>query len=313
MRIHPQVARLREGDLAQPRTDAALAAWHARPEITALALALERWEAGAPIEALPPLARLVADRGAAAALAGSISEALFDALRAEPLARLPFGHTAAPGIARLRLISRERAALTLATHAPRARTSPPTALFEDAAVHEIVVAGEGEALLHRLGEGGLASRAIPLVPGTRLTRRGSDEARQIIAVSRTLMVLQLTREPEAPAPSREIALASGALVKTISGCKRTSQQVMALAVLGALQHRSALPAMAATAQDLAAARDLRWEALRQCLALDAPSGMALLAALAADEADALNAPAAALLGQLMASRPDLAALIAEPA
>jgi len=65
------------------------------------------------------------------------------------------------------------------------------------------------------------------------------------------------------------------------------------------------------AQDAAAPRDLRWEALRQMLALDARRGMALLAELAARGGDALAAPSASLLGDLLAAQPDLAQM--EPA
>ncbi len=75
----------------------------------------------------------------------------------------------------------------------------------------------------------------------------------------------------------------------------------------------ALSTMEQLAHDITAQRDLRWEALRQMLALDAARGLALLAALAGDAGDPLSTPAAALERQLRANRPDLAALIPEPA
>lgn len=70
--------------------------------------------------------------------------------------------------------------------------------------------------------------------------------------------------------------------------------------------------MAALAQDPARARDLRWEAMRQVLAMDTAHGLAVLAALADDPVDTLAQSAAVLQQQLRASRPDLAALMAEP-
>jgi hypothetical protein len=146
-----------------------------------------------------------------------------------------------------------------------------------------------------------------------MARVGVAEARQIIAVTQPVLVLHLSRTAAAPQPSAEIALADGRCLKTISGCKRTSQQIMALGVLGALKHAAAVPAMAARARDLSAARELRWEALRQCLALDTRAGLALLAALADNDADPLAAPARALQRQLAASHPALAALIHEAA
>jgi hypothetical protein len=71
--------------------------------------------------------------------------------------------------------------------------------------------------------------------------------------------------------------------------------------------------MAATGHDLSAVRELRWEALRQCLALDTRAGLALLAGLADNPADPLAAPARALQRQLAASDPALAALVHEAA
>jgi len=312
--VHPDVARLREVNPAQPLTDAALAAWRARPEVAALGAALARYAAGEALAALPALARLMPGTDAARALVEGFAAPLQAALRAEPLALLPLGHSAAPGIARLRLASHGRAGLTLVAYAARGYALPVSALFEDGAAHEIIVAGAGRALVHRLEEGRrLSSREVALAPGMRLTRHGLEDARQIIAVTQPLLVLQVTREPAHPAPSREIALADGRLIKTISGCKATSQQLMALGVLGALRHAPAVAAMAEVARDPSAPRDLRWEALRQCLALDAPRGLKVLAALADDEGNTLHAPAAALQRQLRATRPDLAALCPEPA
>jgi hypothetical protein len=223
------------------------------------------------------------------------------------------GHATTPGLARLRLLGEGRAALALVAHAPRPRAEPVAALFEDGAAHELVLAGAGTALSHRRAGGGLTTREITLASGTVMTRGGLAEARQIIAVTQPLLVLHLSRTAARPQPSAEIALADGRCLKTISGCKRTSQQIMALGVFGALRHRPAVPAMAATARNRAAARDLRWEALRQCLALDTRAGLALLAELAADPGDPLAAPARALQRQLAASDPALAALICEAA
>lgn len=313
MRVHPEVARLRGHLPAQPRTDAALAQWHARGEVAAVLAALAGFEAGAPVADLPALAELFGEAEAGLALAEGLVDGLTEALAAEPLAQLPLGHSTAPGAARLNLARRGSAGLSLLALAPRAMAMPVSALFEDAASYEIILAGEGRALLHALEAGRLTSREIALAPGTRLVREGGDRARQIVAVTRPLLVLQLTREPARPQPSREIALADGSLVRTISGCKATSQQMMALAVLGALGHAAAVPSLERLARDPAAERDLRWEALRQCLALDARAGLAVLGALVGERGDMLAAPAAALHRQLRAQRPDLAPFMAEPA
>ncbi len=313
MRVHLDVARLRGGLIAQPRTDAALAAWQVRGDVAALRAGLAAYGAGAPLAAVPVLAGLMQSAEAGLALVAGLVEGLTRALTAEPLAQLPFGHATTPGLARLRLLGEGRAALALVAHAPREPAPPVTALFEDGSAHELVLAGAGMAQVHRREGERLATRDAVLAPGTIMARGGVDESRQIIAVTQPLLVLHLSRTPPAPQPSEEIALADGRSLKIISDCKRTSQQIMALGVLGALRHEGAVPAMAATARDCSAARDLRWEALRQCLALDTRAGLALLAALAQGPGDPLAAPARALQRQLAASDPALAALIHEAA
>lgn len=65
-----------------------------------------------------------------------------------------------------------------------------------------MVAGQGSALVHRLKRERLASAEVALTPGAALVRRDADDARQIIAVTQPLLVLQLTREAAAPLPSR---------------------------------------------------------------------------------------------------------------
>lgn len=311
MQVHPAIAALRSDGAPQRRTDAALAAWRALPQVAATIAALGCYGAGTALADLPDLARAVSDHAAALALADGLIAPLLDMLRAEPLAQLPLGHSVTPGFARLQLARDGRAALTLTAFARRPEAVPVSALFEDGAAHEIVLAGAGRALFHRLAQGRLQSEALGCTPGVRITRNGPDEARQIVAVSRPLLVLQLTRSAERPAPSHEIALADGALIKSISGCKQTSQKMMALGVLGALQHHPAAAAMERLALDELAARDLRWEALRQLLALDAENGLAVLARLADGHEDQLAAPTAALRRDLVAAHPQLAAM--EPA
>lgn len=311
MLVDPAIARLRREGAPQPQVDAALAAWRAQPEVVAVLEALAAYGAGASLAAGGTLARLLADNAAALRLAGGLIDPLMAALRAEPLAQLPLGFSAKPGLARIRLAQSGRAGLSLAVFARRAAVRPASVLFEDGEAHELVLAGAGEAASYRIGTDGLSHAAVPCAPGTRITRKGADEARQIVAVTQPLLVQQLTREASAPAPSREVSLPSGAMLQTISACKRTSQQMMALGVLGALARSPALAAMEQLARDTVAARDLRWEALRQMLGLDTARGYALLAQLAARHSDALAEPSARLQRDLLAAYPELAAL--EPA
>lgn len=311
MLVDPAIARLRREGAPQPQVDAALAAWRARPEVAAVLKDLSAYGAGAPLADGCELSRLLADHAAALRFAGGLIDLLMEALRAEPLAQLPLGFSAKPGLARIRLAQSSRASLSLAVFARSAGVRPASVLFEDGEAHELVLAGAGEAASYRIGTDGLSHAAVACAPGTRITRKVASEARQIVAVTQPLLVLQLAREAATPAPSREVALPGGRLLQTISACKRTSQQMMALGVLGALAHHPAMTVIEQLARDPAAQRDLRWEALRQVLGMDTARGYALLAQLAAPRGDALAEPAARLQRDLLAAYPELAAL--EPA
>jgi len=315
MIVHPVIAGLRSRPAPQPTLDAALADWRSAPAASAMQAALAEFGAGAALDAVPDLARLLRDHAAASAFAHGFIAPVMAALTAEPLAQLPLSHSAASGIARLRLATSGRASLALAAYAIRENREPASVLFEDGEAHENVLAGAGQALCHhlsgRLSGHVLESRAVACLPGTRLARGGANEARQFVAVNRPMLVLQLVREAESPAPSREVSLPDGRLLQQISGSKQASQQMMALGVLGALEHRSALEPMAQLARDTEATRDLRWEALRQVLGLDTAQGLALLAELAMRGDDPLAPPAAQLSRDLLAAHPALAQL--EPA
>ncbi len=308
MLVHPAIMRLRSDGAPQPRVDAALVAWRNLPEVGALADALASYGAGEALTADGVLGRLVADRDGAMVLVAALIDPLAGALQAEPLAQPQFGFSAMPGLARIRLIERGRAGLSLAVFACRTPARPASVLLEDGEAHELVLAGKGEAVFYRLAGKELVQSTFACEPGTRITRAGADDARQIIAVTRPLLVLQLTREASNPAPSRELALPSGRLLGTISASKEASQQMMALEVIGALGHRAGLGTMESLALDRRAGRDLRWEALRQVLGLDARAGMALLGALAERAEDSLGAPAGALRADLLAAQPELSML-----
>jgi hypothetical protein len=306
MLVDSAIARLRREGAPQPQIDAALAAWRARPEVAAALMELAAYGTGAPLAGGSALGCLLADHAAALRFAGGLIDPLIEASRAEPLAQLPLGFSAKSGLARIRLAQSGRATLSLAVFARRAGVRPASVLLEDGEAQELVLAGAGEAVSYRICTDGLSNVTVACAPGTRITRKGASEARQIVAVTQPLLVLQLAREAAAPVPSREVAVPGGQLLQTISACKRTSQQMMALGVLGALAHRPALMAMEQLARDTAAQRDLRWEALRQVLGLDTARGYALLAHLTAQRGDALAEPAARLQRDLLAAYPELA-------
>ncbi|MEL7320312.1 MAG: hypothetical protein AAFN04_16940, partial [Pseudomonadota bacterium] len=100
-----------------------------------------------------------------------------------------------------------------------------------------------------------------------MTLRPQTQARHVLSVSRSLLVLQLTREPTRPAPTRLVDVETGETLRVASGDKSASQAVMALGVLGALGEVGSLPVMEATALNPSEDPEVRWEATRQLLAL----------------------------------------------
>lgn len=79
---------------------------------------------------------------------------------------------------------------------------------------------------------------------------------------------------------------------------------MMLALLGRMERTDAAPEMAALAREKG--RDaLRWQALRESLALDTAEGFAALVDVSRDQNDPLCATADALRAQLVAQYPQL--------
>lgn len=269
---------------------------------------------GNRLDGLPALDALLSDHETARAFVDGFNAAFLDALRGEPLAELPFRHARRGGFARLELIHEGGATLSLAVYEPLADTPPAaTVRFADCAVFEMVVSGSatGQRVTLR-PDGGVDQPNLCIAPmtwraGDRITCSPRSEARQFDEVSESLLILQLSRSPVHPLPTRDYDLASGAKIKQTSGDRRASEQVMALAVLGSLDHGEALTVMRAFACDMTHDREARWEAVRQVLAVDSSVGMALLSQLASNQLDSLAEPASDLHDQLMARHPSLAA------
>jgi hypothetical protein len=80
-----------------------------------------------------------------------------------------------------------------------------------------------------------------------------------------------------------------------------------LALLGRMRRAETAPVMAAIAREPGDA-SLRWQALRECLALDTAAGLAALSYLARTGDDPLAPPAGALRAQLIETHPELHAL-----
>lgn len=304
MRIDPEIAALRDDPSRQRRSRAAMESahteWLKAPDVVAARAELARYSRGEALGELSCLGRLLSDRTAAIRFSASLQSALLRILAGEPLGEIPLRHTSSEGFARLQLLSSGRATLSLCVYEPRrSMRRAQSVQFSDCESNELVLAGEARVVMHRLNAAsGIASVEKRWRTGSRASRRGLIEARQVLKVRRSLLVLQLARTPERPSPSREYRLGDGALLREASGDRRASGQIMALAVLGALGRCCDVPALIEFASCRANDANARWEAVRQLLGSDGQTGLRLLKSLSEVESEPLAHPAGELLVRL---------------
>ncbi len=317
MNIHPDLRALRSDDApqrhAQQALHRAMAAWRARPEFAALVDDLARLATGEPLDRCPALAALFADGGSGgqSLVSGFISHSA-QALGDAPLAHVPMRHFTDGCTSTLLLARSGQVTLTLIAldgNELRNRPAPQNISFGPNETWELVLAGRAVADLIACEPSGprsarLDRRALALAPGTVLQRDGQREARLVRSIEGTLVSLRLQRRRANAGPTREYNLESGALVHQAAGNPRDSRLELMLALLGRMQRKDAAPLMAALAQGDASAA-LRWQALRECLALDTQTGFTALSAIAGATGDALAGPAGALRAQLVEAHPQL--------
>ena len=323
MRLHPDLRALRDDDApqrhAQDAAFAAIAAWRARPEVARVMADLDAFASVRPMAECAALSALFDDEGACAdAFAARFVADMVEVLLRQPLAHVPLRHFTDGTISTLLLGRSGGVSLLLcAVDGTRlAAGSPPTtATFSGAETWERVLTGSGTAELVALAErpngARFDRRSIRLAPGKVIGREGGRQAMLLHSVHGMLVTLKLQRRrSDAGAaqarPTREYDLATGVLVHQSAGSLRESRQHVAMALLGRMGRAEAVPLLAAMAGEADRPEGLRWEALRECLALDTAAGFAALTALARSPDDPLAMPAGALRAQLVERHPELA-------
>jgi hypothetical protein len=271
---------------------------------------LERYGTGAPLGDCPELAALMDDRDRGLAFAASLVAAFVPVLAADPFARMPFRQSSQEPFATLALAKCGRAMLSLAAQAPGS-TELETVGFADGERHDLVLAGAGEGtFVRRDRDGTLDLENVALAPGTRLALVATCEALLVTRVRQGLVTLRLARMVEAAQPSREYRLVDGALAGQSAGDPRSGRHELMLSVLGRMGRAEAAPVLAEMTRD--GSEHLRWQALRECLALDTATGFRTLSAIARDPADTLAPQAGTLRAQLLEAHPQLATLEDRP-
>jgi hypothetical protein len=317
MHIHPEIAALRDDDtpqrIAQVHMAAASARWRDDPHVAEVLADVEAFATCRPLAECTALSALFDDTRAARAFAAGYVRASAAALAERPLGHVVERHFTDGTMSLLLLARAGNVTLSLVALDGAGLAAKPEPRSIDFCPNEIwqhVIAGTGEAELVEcrsvVGDrADLRRRTITLQPGKVICRDAERQSLVMRRVDGCLVSLQLQRRRLQAAPTREFALADGALVHQAAGNPRDSRIEMMLALLGRMGRADAAPLAARIAREPGSAA-LRWQALREALALDTLEGVRALAAIAADTADELHAPAQGLHARLVAQHPQLA-------
>ncbi|MDE1467841.1 hypothetical protein [Aurantiacibacter sp. D1-12] len=312
------IAALRSDRSPQRQAQGAIAqahlAWLAESGVRDLMADLKRYGAGAPLENCFVLETLFTGTGEAERVLDLLQAHYCSAIRANPIAHPPFRNGFDGRASSLQLARVGRAQLMLQAREPGEFTSESYG-FSDGTRFEAVVAGKAEARIiraHRFGDSAMQfeTQRVSMNGGERLTLDLSSEALVIDKVEQRLVILRLIRTAAEPEPTREYCAQSRELLHQSAGLISTSRQEAIIALLGRMGRTDAAPEMARIAlaeSDLS----LRWQALRECLALDSEVGFCTLARIARDGQDPLSAAAGALRAQLLEQYPEFAQVEAQ--
>lgn len=325
MLIRPQLAALRGDDTAQRRAQSALGAaygaWRDSAIVRAVDADLARWGQGSALDDLPAMSALFAPGNVdAMRFAGDLVGAILPELARQPLGQSPLRHYLDDTTASVTVLRHGMTVLSLLAIDGQ-RLSPAaeggSARFVPAETIDVVLAGSARAVrvIRRSAAGRTADLAVEPVTlslGDVDHRLGECEALQFRAAPAGLVVLRAQRRTAGDGIAREYALDDGRLLHQAAATPRDSRLELTAALLGRMGRRDAAPLLAAMAEE-SGSPALRWQVLRECLALDTAEGFAALCHVAANRADPLAATAAALRGQLIDAHPQLAGLMPCPA
>ena len=316
MFVRDQFKALR-GDNREARThrvamEEALEDCRREPRLAAVLEELLRYGEGGDFAHCPALVALFEHTGAARDLLRPLIGRLTALHRAYPLAQLAFRHRSQAGAHVLQIAARGHATLSLVLQDQDAGAEHIIATFADADQREVVLTGKANACLFEIVAEErdrviLNSVRTELQSGARMKCTGPRQSRLIKPSHDSLLTLRLARTAGRPRPTRRIDVRSGRIVHRASGNAADSRAELAMLLLGRMGRDDALPVLATRTRTGDA--QLRWQALRQCLALDAATGLPLLERIAKDHADPLYQAAWALLAQLQRER---SSLLSEP-
>jgi hypothetical protein len=190
------------------------------------------------------------------------------------------------------------------------RPDAVSASFVPAETWERVLVGTAQACRIRIAArradgANLTFEEILLSPGRVCHRIGKNEIQQLRHVPTALVILKLQRRTDSFEPAREYLLTNGSLAHQAAGNPRESRLELTAALLGRMERTDAAPLLAAMAEE-EGGQSLRWQSLRECLALDTALGFGVLCRIARRTDDPLSGPAGKLCTQLLETYPQLA-------
>ncbi len=325
MIVHPELRALRGDDspqrVAQDTLIGRMGDWRNTPDVAALEAEMAHLDRGCPLADCRLLAGMFQQGGPAAAdFASELVRLNLEGLAEAPLGHVPFRHFTDGVHSTLLLLRSGNVTLSLVAvdgEGLAGRPAPVTADFGPSEVWEHVLAGGADAeLVERSGpENGPAvfdRRDVALQPGILVCRLARQQAMLLRGVERCLVTLRLQRRLRDAGPTREYRLDDGTLVHQAAGNVGDSRTEMIMALLGRMERAEAAPVLADIAREEGSAA-LRWQALRECLALDTLTGFTAFCDVARSAEDELAPTAGALRSQLIEAYPQLAEIEPCPA
>jgi len=318
MQVHADIAALRSDRAPQREAQTAILAageaWAAEPGAAQFQAELEAYGKGAPLEACPVLEAMFTGSGEAARLMDLLVKHYCRAIGENPIGHPPF-RQGFDGVSTSILLARSgRAQLMIQAREPGEMDNPGY-VFCDATRFDAVLGGEAQARIVRIAErrddaARFNAEPLALRAGHRLAFDLSSEALLIDSVQTRFVVLRLLRTAEEPQPGREYDAATGKLLHQSAGRIGTSRREAIIALLGRMGREDAAPEIARIAKG-EGDPSLRWQAMREALALDMAQGFRALAAVARRTDDPLARQAGALRARLLEAHPQLSKLEAD--
>ncbi|GAA0275095.1 hypothetical protein GCM10009127_14590 [Alteraurantiacibacter aestuarii] len=311
MRIDPSIAALRGNRAPQRQAQAAMKVacddWRAEKGVAQALAEFENFGTGAALEDCPLLEDIFTGQGAAEQLMSALVSHFCAALSGNWLGHPPFRNGYDGRASTILLGKTGRAQMLLQAREP-GTFEYPCATFSDALRYDATLAGSASARILRIhGPRELVSfseEPITLRAGVRLAFDCSSEMLIAETVETRLVTLRLLQVGAPPQPGREYCRETGRLLHQSSGSLATSRKEMMVTLLGRMECTKAPPVLSRLARD-EHDESLRWQAVRECLALDTAQGFTLLCQIARDMEDGLSDPAGALRAQLLETHPQL--------